>query len=137
MDQNNQSTNTPRTQPIPPTDNRPVIDVSAEDPRPISPQQPSPASQPKTMQVVFEDDLVMTITSDTVNDMRFMELYDLVNEDYMKLPKLLRFMFGDEEYESIFTYYESRGQKFTMTKMESVFEKFNNEMNTNPDFLRG
>lgn len=88
------------------------------------------------MTIQFEDDLKFEITSDVVDDMRFMDLYAEVSEDQLKIPKLMRFLLGEKEYESIFTYYESKGQKFRITKFGEVFEKLDKDLNANPDFLR-
>ena len=131
------------TQPQP-TPTQPVAPAQAPQPVQATPQPPQlgivnsnpTQAEPKKLEVKFEDDLILYVTSDTVDDMRFLELYDTVSENNMKLPKLLRFMFGDKEFESIYAYYESKGQRFSMTKMEAVFEKFNTDMNSNPDFLR-
>lgn len=109
----------------------PQVDVSNI---PAADQLPQPPA--KTLEIKFEDDLIMTVTSDTVNDMRFLDLYGQVSEDMTQISKLLRFMFGSEKYESIFAYYERKGQKFTITKMGEVFEKLDADLNSNPDFLR-
>lgn len=102
------------------------------------PQQAAPVQPqtPKVLEVRFEDDLVINVTPETVNDMRFLEIYEQVSEDMAKIPRLLRFMFGDVQYEGIFKYYEAKGQKFTITKMGEVFEKLDSDLNSNPDFLR-
>jgi hypothetical protein len=109
---------------------------------PAYPQQPAapapaePFAQPaKTIIVKFEEDLQFTITADVVDDMRFMELYAEVSEDQLKITKLIKWLLGEKQYESIFTYYESRGQKFTITKFGEVFEKLDKDLNANPDFL--
>lgn len=94
------------------------------------------APQQNTMTIQFEDDLKFEITSDVVDDMRFMDLYAEVSEDQLKIPKLMRFLLGADNYESIFTYYESKGQKFRITKFGEVFEKLDKDLNANPDFLR-
>lgn len=99
---------------------------------PAAPAQP----QQNTMTIQFEADLKFEITSDVVDDMRFMDLYAEVSEDQLKIPKLMRFLLGADNYESIFTYYESKGQKFRITKFGEVFEKLDKDLNANPDFLR-
>jgi hypothetical protein len=104
-----------------------------QQPQQVAPVQPQ---TPKVLEVRFEDDLVINVTPETVNDMRFLEIYEQVSEDMAKIPRLLRFMFGDAQYEGIFKYYEAKGQKFTITKMGEVFEKLDSDLNSNPDFLR-
>lgn len=109
---------------------------------PVAPQAPQPvqaqpqAQPPKVLHVKFEEDLIIDVTPETVNDMRFLELYEEVAESEFKIPKLLKFMFGAEQYEGIFKYYEAKGQKFTITKMGEVFQKLDSDLNSNPDFLR-
>jgi len=101
-----------------------------------SPNKQTPAKI-KSIVVVFEDDLKFEITPEVVDDMRFMDLYAEVAEDQLKIPKLMRFLLGSAEYDSIFTYYESRGQRFSITKFGEVFEKLDKDLNSNPDFLKG
>lgn len=126
--------NTPQaqqpTQPVTPLQTAPQPTTT---PQPV---QEQPQATLKELEVRFEDDLVLTVTPDTVNDMRFLEIYEQVTEDMSKIPKLLRFMFGDAAYEGVFKYYEDKGQKFTITKMGEVFTKLDNDLNNNPDFLR-
>lgn len=105
--------------------------------------RPTPQSQPvqaqpqqKVLEVRFEDDLVLTVTPQKVNDMRFLELYEEVAESEFKIPKLLKFMFGEEAYEGIHKYYNDRGRVFEITKMGEVFQKLDSDLNSNPDFLR-
>jgi hypothetical protein len=120
----------------------PVPPVSAElDGQPtaqIAPAPQAPAAtppEPKSLDIKFEDDLILTVAADTINDMRFLELYEEIMDNQLKLPKLFKFMFGPEEYARIFTYYESRGQKFTITKMGQVFGDLEKDLNARPDFL--
>lgn len=102
-----------------------------------TPQQAQAMQQPqKSLQVRFEDDLILTVLPEQVNDMRFLELYDEVSENEFKIPKLLKFMFGAEAYEGIHKYYNDKGQRFEITKMGEVFEKLDKDLNSNPDFLR-
>ena len=99
---------------------------------PVAPAAPQPK---KSITIKFEEDLKFEVTSDVVDDMRFMELYAEVSEDQLKVTKLIKWLLGEKNYESIFTYYESRGQKFTITKFGEVFEKLDKDLNANPDFL--
>lgn len=94
----------------------------------------APANQ-KVIIIKFEDDLQFVVTADKVDDMRFMELYAEVSEDQLKITKLIKWLLGAEKYESIYTYYESKGQRFTITKFGEVFEKLDKDLNANPDFL--
>lgn len=95
-----------------------------------------PAAAPqKSITIRFEDDLAFEVTSDVIDDMRFMELYAEVSEDQLKITKLIKFLLGEANYESIFTYYESKGQRFTITKFGQVFEQLDKDLNANPDFL--
>lgn len=109
---------------------------------PVQPQQQQPpvyqAPQPqaKLLEVEFEPDLKLYVSPETVDDMRFLELYEQVASSSMYIPKLLKFLFGEKEYEGIHDYYQKKGQKFTITKMEQVFEKLDTDLNSNPDFLR-
>lgn len=126
--------NTPQaqqpTQPVTPPQTAPQ---PATTPQPV---QEQPQATLKSIEVKFEDDLVLTVTPEMVNDMRFLEVYSEASEDMTKISKLLRFMFGHEAYEGVFKYYESKGQKFTITKMGEVFEKLESDLSSNPDFLR-
>jgi hypothetical protein len=99
-------------------------------PAPVMPAQPQ-----KAIVIEFEPDLKFTVTADVVDDMRFMELYAEVSEDQLKITKLIKWLIGADNFESIFTYYESRNQKFTITKFGEVFEKLDKDLNANPDFL--
>jgi len=102
----------------------------------VSESQPTNKKMP-SIEVVFEDDLKFNITAEVMDDMRFMDLYAEVAEDQLKIPKLMRFLLGAAEYDSIFTYYESRGKRFSITKFGEVFEKLDKDLNSNPDFLKG
>lgn len=109
---------------------------------PVAPAapQPAPAAAPapqadKSITIKFEEDLQFTVTSDVFDDMRFMELYAEVSENELKVTKLVKFLIGDKNYQSIFDYYEKRGQKFTITKFGEVFEKLEKDLNAQPDFL--
>ncbi len=117
-------------QPTQPEQTAPV-----QTPPQVQPQQ-SQAPEERVLEVKFEDDLIMTVSSETVNDMRFLELYEQVATSNFFIPKLLKFLFGEDRYESIHAYYNKKGQKFTITKMEQVFEKLDHDLNNNPDFLK-
>lgn len=93
-------------------------------------------AQQKKITIQFEEDLKFDITADKIDDMRFMDLYAEVSEDELKIPKLMRFLLGSAEYDSIFDYYESKGQRFTITKFGEVFEKLDKDLNAQPDFLK-
>lgn len=118
--------------------NQPTQPVAAA-PQPAA--QPAPAVAPaapepkKAIIIKFEEDLQFEITSDVVDDMRFMDLYAEVSEDQLKVTKLIKFLIGADKYESIFNYYESKGQRFTITKFGEVFEQLDKDLNANPDFL--
>lgn len=128
-----QATPTQPVAPVPQHVNAPsVMPTQPVQAQPVQPAQ----EQLKVLEVKFEDDLILTVTPETVNDMRFLELYEEVAESEFKIPKLLKFMFGAEAYEGIYKYYEAKGQKFTITKMGEVFEKLDKDLNSNPDFLR-
>ena len=131
MDQTPNGAQAPQ-QPTQPTVPQHVSAPAVHSTQPVQ-SQPTP---PKVLEVKFEDDLVLTVSPEVVNDMRFLELYEEVAESEFKIPKLLKFMFGEEQYDGIFKYYESRGQKFTITKMGEVFQKLDSDLNSNPDFLR-
>lgn len=149
MDQNNQNSQPTQPaaapQPAAPAFNSPEFHQAASTVSAAMNGQPAPAAAPaaaepfaqpaKTIIVKFEEDLQFTITADVVDDMRFMELYAEVSEDQLKITKLIKWLLGEKNYESIFTYYESRGQKFTITKFGEVFEKLDKDLNANPDFL--
>lgn len=96
---------------------------------------PAAPQQKKSITIKFEEDLKFEVTSDVVDDMRFMDLYAEVSEDQLKVTKLIKFLIGADNYESIFNYYESRGQRFTITKFGEVFEQLDKDLNSNPDFL--
>lgn len=98
--------------------------------------QTLPPQAPQFLAVKFEDDLIMKVYPETVNDMRFLELYEEVAESEFKIPKLMKFMFGEDAYNRIYDYYEKKGEKFTITKMGEVFERLDRDLNSNPDFLR-
>lgn len=133
MNPEQQQSNAPQAQPQQPMQPvAPQISAQPEMPQ-LPPQQPQP--ERKILEVKFEDDLVLTVDSETVNDMRFLELYEQVATSNFYIPKLLKFLFGDARYESIHEYYNKKGQKFTITKMEQVFEKLDHDLNNNPDFL--
>lgn len=123
-----------------PTQQPSQIDMAQVSARPempplnVQPVQAQP--QQKVLEVRFEDDLVLTVTPQKVNDMRFLELYEEVAESEFKIPKLLKFMFGEEAYEGIHKYYHDRGRVFEITKMGEVFQKLDSDLNSNPDFLR-
>lgn len=113
-----------------------------QQPQPAAAQQPAPAAPvapavppKKSITIKFEEDLKFEVTSDVVDDMRFMDLYAEVAEDQLKVTKLIKFLIGADNYQSIFTYYESRGQKFTITKFGEVFDQLDKDLNSNPDFL--
>lgn len=138
-DQNQQPTQpaaAPQLQPVPAPNVAPAYPQQPAAPAaaPVAPAEPF-AQPAKTIIVKFEEDLQFTITADVVDDMRFMELYAEVSEDQLKITKLIKWLLGEKQYESIFTYYESRGQKFTITKFGEVFEKLDKDLNANPDFL--
>jgi hypothetical protein len=101
-----------------------------------APAAPAAPAEQKKITITFESDLQFDITADKIDDMRFMDLYAEVSEDELKIPKLMRFLLGDAEYDSIFTYYESRGQRFTITKFGEVFERLDKDLNAQPDFLK-
>lgn len=124
MDPNDQNNNQP-TQPAAP-----------QQPAPAAPVAPAAPQQKKSITIKFEEDLKFEVTSDVVDDMRFMDLYAEVSEDQLKVTKLIKFLIGADNYESIFNYYESRGQKFTITKFGEVFEQLDRDLQSNPDFLR-
>lgn len=124
-------------QPQQPIQQPPQQHVSAPAVHTTQPVQSQPVQpQAPVLEVKFEDDLILTVTADTVNDMRFLELYEQVATSNYYIPKLLKFLFGEDKYESIHEYYNSRGRKFEITKMEQVFEKLDHDLNNNPDFLR-
>ena len=122
MNQNPQQQNQPAPAPV------------ESQPAAPAPQQPAQPEE-KKLEIKFEEDLKFYVTRDVVDDMRFMELYGEVSEDQLKVTKLLRFLLGSDNYESIFTYYESRGQRFTITKFTEVFTKLDKDLNSQPDFL--
>ena len=103
----------------------------------VAPAAPAAPAPQKSITIEFESDLKFEITADKIDDMRFMDLYAEVSEDELKIPKLMRFLLGAAEYDSIFTYYESKGQRFSITKFGQVFEKLDKDLNSQPDFLRG
>ena len=121
--------------------NQPTQPAPAPAAAPAAPAAPQPApvapAPQKSITIVFEEDLQFQITADKIDDMRFMDLYAEVSEDELKIPKLMRFLLGAAEYDSIFTYYESKGQRFSITKFGQVFEKLDKDLNSQPDFLRG
>lgn len=129
-------------QPVNPIDT-PEFDQAARTVSAAINGQPAPAVQPpaaapaptKSITIKFEEDLQFEVTSDVIDDMRFMELYAEVSEDQLKITKLIKFLLGEAQYESIFTYYESKGQRFTITKFGQVFEQLDKDLNANPDFL--
>lgn len=126
-DQNNQPTQPAAAAPI----------TAADIPNvPLAPIAQAIDSQKKSITIKFEEDLKFEVTSDVVDDMRFMDLYAEVSEDQLKVTKLVKFLIGDKNYQSIFAYYESRGQKFTITKFGEVFEQLDRDLQSNPDFLR-
>jgi len=135
MDPNapNQQTNQPQTAPQ-------VVADMAQAAQPVVQQAVNnmPVVPPaKSIWIVFEEDLKFEITPDVVDDMRFMDLYAEVSEDELKISKLMRFLLTPAGYESIFQYYESKGQRFSITKFGEVFEKLDKDLNSQPDFLRG
>lgn len=130
MNQNENGAQSAPQQPTQPEQTAPV-----QTPPQVQPQQ-SQAPEERVLEVKFEDDLILTVSSKTVNDMRFLELYEQVATSNYYIPKLLKFLFGEERYESIHTYYNSRGGVFEITKMEQVFEKLDHDLNNNPDFLK-
>ena len=67
--------------------------------------------------------------------MRFFELYAKAEGNPAMIGEMFKFLFGQEQWEGIFEYYESKGQKFTISKFTSVFRDFESELNANPDFL--
>lgn len=130
MDPNDQNNNQP-TQPAPATP-QPAANPAAAG---AHYQAPAAPQQKKSITIKFEEDLKFEVTSDVVDDMRFMDLYAEVSEDQLKVTKLIKFLIGADNYESIFNYYESRGQRFTITKFGEVFEQLDKDLNSNPDFL--
>jgi len=130
-----------------------AVPFAQPQPQPVAPQAPQTSAQPvmpplpemqpaaaapqKSITIKFEEDLQFQITAEKIDDMRFMDLYAEVSEDELKIPKLMRFLLGAAEYDSIFTYYESKGQRFSITKFGQVFEKLDKDLNSQPDFLRG
>lgn len=140
---NPQDQNAPQAQPQQPTQPEVPQHVSAPSVHSTQPVQTQPQAaqapqqiEERLLEVKFEDDLVLTVSSETVNDMRFLELYEQVATSNFYIPKLLKFLFGEEKYEGIHEYYNKKGQKFTITKMEQVFEKLDHDLNNNPDFLK-
>lgn len=116
--------------------NQPTQPAAApQQPAPAAPVAPAAPQAPKAITIKFEEDLKFEVTSDVVDDMRFMDLYAEVAEDQLKVTKLIKFLIGADKYQSIFTYYESRGQKFTITKFGEVFDQLDKDLNSNPDFL--
>lgn len=116
--------------------NQPTQPAAApQQPAPAAPVAPAAPQAPKAITIKFEEDLKFEVTSDVVDDMRFMDLYAEVAEDQLKVTKLIKFLIGADNYQSIFTYYESRGQKFTITKFGEVFDQLDKDLNSNPDFL--
>lgn len=133
MDPNDQNNNQP-TQPaaaVPPI----PVDGTPQQQQSAFNAQMDAKRQPKAITIKFEEDLKFEVTSDVVDDMRFMDLYAEVSEDQLKVTKLIKFLIGADNYESIFNYYESRGQRFTITKFGEVFEQLDKDLNSNPDFL--
>lgn len=122
MDPNEQNQAQQPTQPV-------SGEAQAPATAPVAPQQPA------ALEMVFEDDLRFTITSEKVNDMRFLELYEELSENQLKIPKLLKFLLGEANYKGIYDYYESRGKKFTITKMGEAFGQLEKHLQENPDFL--
>lgn len=129
-----------------PTQPAPVVQPVAQ-PQPMVGQPdnigtPAPAvapaapAQEKSLMIKFEDDLQFEVKREIFDDMRFMDLYAEVTEDQLKVSKLVRFLIGSDNYESIFHYYESKGQRFTITKFGEVFEKLDSDLQSNPDFLK-
>lgn len=124
----------PQDQPQQQPTQQPQFQQVAQTSPQLQPVQAQP--QQKVLEVRFEDDLVLTVLPEQVNDMRFLELYDEVSENEFKIPKLLKFMFGEQAYEGIHKYYNDKGQRFEITKMGEVFQKLDSDLNSNPDFLR-
>lgn len=117
-----------QNQPVPPHAHAPAVHST----EPVqAPQEPQ-----KSLELRFEDDLIMHVTQDIVDDMRFLEMYEQLSENQAKIPSFLKFILGDEKYESIHKYYQAKGQKFTITKMMEVFTKLDHDLNSNPDFLK-
>lgn len=90
----------------------------------------------KHLTLRFETDLVFYVVKDTVDDMRFFDLYAMVSENEFKVPEIVKFMIGAEKYQSIFDYYESKGLKFKISKFMEVFGALDKELNADPDFLK-
>lgn len=125
MNPNDQQPQTPQPAPAP--------QQPAAEPQPAAPV--APAVPEKSITIKFEEDLQFVVTADVIDDMRFMDLYAEVAEDQLKISKLIKFLIGADKYESIYTYYESRGQKFSITKFGQVFEQLDKDLNSQPDFL--
>ena len=89
----------------------------------------------KHLTLEFEPDFKFFIVKDTVDDMRFFDLYATVSENEFKVNEIIKFMIGPEAYDSIFEYYESKGQKFRISKFMEVFGKLDKALNSDPDFL--
>lgn len=130
MDQNAQSQQQTQSQPAP---------SEAAAPAPVQPQSTQFGDQieptEKHVTMTFEEDLKFFVTQETVDDMRFFDLYATVSENEFKVPEIIKFMIGPEKYDSIFKYYEARGQKFKISKFMSVFQQLDKDLNSDPDFL--
>lgn len=108
----------------------PAVDVSN-----IPAADQLPKKEKKQLAVRFEDDLVIYLDSDVVDDMRFFELYSKAEKDPTMIADMFKFLFGEEQWQGLFDYYESKGQKFTISKFVTVFKDFEDQLNNNPDFL--
>lgn len=109
---------------------------------PVVPQAAQPTAQGqqpeknlKTIEFKLEDDLVFTITSDQLDDMRFFKLFKEVEENILKVYDVIDFMVGEAGMEKIYSYYENKGGKFKITKAMPAFREFTDKMSADPDFL--
>lgn len=119
------------------------MDQNDQNQQPTQPEAPATKTFGDTVEPTdkhltlrFESDLVFYIVKDTVDDMRFFDLYAMVSENEFKVPEIIKFMIGADKYESIFEYYESKGQKFKISRFMEVFQTLDKELNADPDFLK-
>lgn len=102
----------------------------------MAPQSDQQKPNERHLELRFEDDLVFYVTKETVDDMHFFDLYAEVNDNEFKVPEIVKFMIGANKYKGIFEYYESKGQKFKISKFMEVFQLLDKALNSDPDFLR-
>lgn len=71
---------------------------------------------------VTVDGLELTVDTNNVDDMDFLELSDKVQDDITLYPRLLRKLIGNEQYDEVRDHYIKKNKRFSTANASEVFE---------------